>query len=256
MASTSPFALALRSYGSASTLDRHGFAQIVLPVTGGLEMEIGGRGGVIARGDLAFVEADTDHDQMASQANSAFILDLDPAAMAPALRERLGHRPYLPLPAAAARLVDFMALTASTGPAQAVTLERWAGLLLDTIAGGGAGDAPRARSRLSALLAALEAEPGADWTAAAMARHAGLSVSRLHALFREELDTTPRARLSQIRLERVREELASGPLPIAEIAHRYGYCDQSALTRALRQATGMPPAAYRRMMQEPGTNLR
>jgi transcriptional regulator GlxA family with amidase domain len=125
-------------------------------------------------------------------------------------------------------------------------------LLLDTLEGA----APRAKSRLAAVLAALEAEPGADWTASAMARRGGLSVSRLHALFREELDTTPRGWLSAMRLARVREDLGSGDVPIAQLAHRYGYCDQSALTRAMREATGLPPAAYRRMMRESGTRLR
>lgn len=252
MASSPPFALAIRSYGSASTLDKHRFAQIVLPVTGALSMEIGGRGGAIGRGDLAFVETDTEHDQMAGQANSAFILDLDPGDMAPRLREQLARQPYRPLPFAATKLIDFMALTASAGPAPAATLERWVPLLLDTLESA----APRAKSRLAAVLAALEAEPGADWTASAMARRGGLSVSRLHALFREELDTTPRGWLSAMRLARVREDLGSGDVPIAQLAHRYGYCDQSALTRAMREATGLPPAAYRRMMRESGTRLR
>ncbi|HUD27619.1 MAG TPA: AraC family transcriptional regulator [Novosphingobium sp.] len=257
MAPPSPFALAIRSYGSASTLDRHGFAQIVLPLAGGLDMEIGGRGGAIGRGDLAFVDADTDHDQMAGRANSSFILDLDPEGMAPRLRERLVRDPYRPLPLAATKLLDFMALAAGDGAATTGTLDRWVPLLLDTLEGA----APRPRSRLAVLLAAMEAEPGADWTAPAMARCAGLSVSRLHALFREDLDATPRGWLSALRLARVRDELARGDRPIAELAHRYGYCDQSALTRAVRGDTGMPPAAYRRRMrgeaaQDSATRLR
>jgi AraC-like DNA-binding protein len=245
MASSSPYALAVRSYGSASTLDRHGFAQIVLPLTGALEMEIGGRGAAIARGDLAFVEAETDHDQQSDRANSAFILDLDPDTLAPALRDRLSLLPFRPLPPAATKLVDFMALTMGDGLPPA-NLERWVPLLLDTLEG----CAPRAQSRLVVLLAAVEAAPGAEWSAAAMAAHARLSVSRLHALFREELDTTPRAWLSALRLARVRHELASGTQPIAQLAHRFGYCDQSALSRAVREATGLPPGAYRRRMQD------
>lgn len=252
MVSSSPLALAVRSYGAASALDRHSFAQIVLPLTGALTMEIGGRGGVIGRGDIAFVEANTHHDQTAKRANSAFILDLDPEAMPSALRDGLGRHPYRPLPPAAAKLVDFLALASTSCGAEAATLERWVPLLLDTLAN----EPPRPKSRLSVLLAAMESDPGAAWTAASMARQAGLSTSRLHALFREELDTTPRVWLFHMRLARVREELGAGDIPIAELAHRYGYCDQSALTRAMHDATGLPPAAYRRMMQEPGAKVR
>ena len=38
--------------------------------------------------------------------------------------------------------------------------------------------------------------------------------------------------------------------------HRAGYSDQSALTRAMRRATGLTPAAYRRQQQESQPNNR
>jgi transcriptional regulator GlxA family with amidase domain len=65
-------------------------------------------------------------------------------------------------------------------------------------------------------------------------------------LFREEHDTTPHAWLLEHRLARVRDWLTSTDAPIAEIALRAGFSEQSALTRALRKATGMTPAVYRR----------
>jgi AraC-like DNA-binding protein len=79
-----------------------------------------------------------------------------------------------------------------------------------------------------------------------MAKSAGLSVSRLHALFRAELDTSPHAWLRDVRLARARAWLADTSRPIAEIALAAGFSDQTALTRALRDATGMTPGAYRR----------
>lgn len=250
MSSLPPLSLDLRSYGQDSTMDSHGFAQIVLPLEGTLSMEIDARGGAVARGNLAFVETDIRHDQVSARPNRAFILDLDPAMLSPRLREELGRRPYAALSPAADKLVDFMALMASqqgaSSDAAQSMVERWAPLLFETLAGG----IPKARLRLAALLDRLEAAPGQNWTAAAMARHAGVGVSRLHELFREELDTTPRAWLSELRLKRVREALVSGHLSIAELAYRFGYSDQSALTRAMRKATGLPPAAYRRQMQE------
>jgi AraC-like DNA-binding protein len=118
----------------------------------------------------------------------------------------------------------------------------WVPLLLDTLAL----DAPRPASRLAALLARIEAAPGLAWSTASMANSVGCSVSRLHALFREELDASPHAWLLERRLQRACEWLASTDLAIAEIALRAGFSEQSALTRALRKATGMTPAAYRR----------
>jgi AraC-like DNA-binding protein len=133
-------------------------------------------------------------------------------------------------------------LKADSGSAPPAVVQGWVPLLLDTLSL----DAPRPRSRLAALRASIEAEPGLAWTTESMARAAGVSVSRLHALFNEELDSSPHAWLLAHRLERAREWLASSDAPIAAIALRAGFSEQSALTRALRKATGMTPAAYRR----------
>jgi len=244
-----PFSIAVRSYGVDGGSDRHDFAQLVLPLQGALEMEIAGRGGLVARGQAAFVAPGTDHAQGSGRANRSFILDLDRDAVAPELVERLTAQTYLPLSPAADRLVEFLQLTMAD---DAATLARWVPLLLDTLTG----EAPRPRLRLAALLAAIEAEPGRGWTAAMMADRAGLSTSRLHALFREELDDTPRAWLADLRLRRAREWLATTDLPIAELACRGGYADQSAFTRAMRRATGLTPAAYRRQAREPAHKKR
>jgi AraC-like DNA-binding protein len=87
-----------------------------------------------------------------------------------------------------------------------------------------------------------------------MAAAVNVSVSRLHALFREELDTSPKNWLREHRLARVREWLTSTDLPIAELALRAGFSEQSALTRAMRKASGLTPAAYRRQSRENGSN--
>jgi AraC-like DNA-binding protein len=101
-------------------------------------------------------------------------------------------------------------------------------------------------------MAAIEAEPGLPWTTVTMAERAKLSVSRLHTLFRTELDTTPRAWLAEVRLRRVSEWLRQSDRSIAELAYRGGFADQSALTRAMRRKTGLTPAAYRRQNRETG----
>jgi AraC-like DNA-binding protein len=125
-------------------------------------------------------------------------------------------------------------------------------LLLDALSS----TTPQPPSRLAGLLATVDAAPFAAWTASSMAARAGFSVSRLHALFREELDTTPRAWLANLRLGQVQEWLAYTSLSIAEVAYRGGFTDQSALTRAMRKATGLTPATYRRQAQESRPKLR
>lgn len=249
-----PADLHLRSYGTSSEPNRHDFAQLVLPLSGTLRLDIEGRQGLLDPLRAAFVAPGAWHSQVGDATNRSLIVDLDLASVAPPAAERLFERPFPPLGEAARKLVEFMGIVAGAqGPAAgsaadsaakppASMLQGWVPLLLDTLAL----DAPRPVSRLAALLARVEAAPGQPWTTASMAASAGLSVSRLHALFREELDTSPHAWLLGVRLARAQAWLAQSDLAVAEIALRAGFSEQSALTRALRKAIGQTPAAYRR----------
>jgi AraC-like DNA-binding protein len=250
--------LHLRSYGEQREPDRHTFAQLVLPLNGALMLEIEGRQGQLDPLRAGFVAPGAWHSQCGDASSLSLIvdinLDLDLGSVPASGQaiERLHERPFAAIGPAARKLVEFMGIMAQ-GPAPSVApsvLQGWVPLLLDTLAL----DAPRPASRLAALMARVEADPGRPWTTEAMAAQLALSVSRLHALFREELDLSPHAWLQGVRIARAREWLACTDLPIAELALRAGFSEQSALTRAMRKATGLTPAAYRRERREIGSS--
>jgi AraC-like DNA-binding protein len=242
--------LHLRSYGQPGEPDRHDFGQLVLPLRGTLLLEVEGRQGMLDPLHAGFVPPNAWHGQCGDAANQSFIVDIGTDALAAGAHryhlERLFERPFAPLGPASRKLIEFMALMADSGRAPASVVQGWVPLLVDTLTL----DTPRPASRLAALLAHIEAAPGQPWSTETMAKTLNCSVSRLHALFREEQDTTPHGWLLRHRLDKAREWLASTPLTIAEIALRAGFSEQSALTRALRKATGMTPAAYRRAQLE------
>ena len=102
-----------------------------------------------------------------------------------------------------------------------------------------------ADARLARALVAMHAAPGRDWTNAALAAEAGLSVSRFLELFRTRMGDTPQAYLRQWRLSLARRDIERGDR-IDAIARRYGYGSAEALNHAFRRATGQPPTALRR----------
>lgn len=246
-----PTGLSVRSYGGDPVTHRHDFTQLVLPISGRLSLDIAGRNGELSPVCAGFVDAGALHTSMSDRPNRSLVVDLVAAEVPAEIGERLAQRPFVPLAPAAAKLIDYMGLLATDGDASPAVAGHWLPLLLDALVRQPA----RPQSRLAALLAAIGDDPGRPWTTAAMAAHAALSVSRLHELFREELDTTPHAWLAELRLQRVREWLARTNRPIAALALAAGYADQSALTRAMRQATGMTPAAYRRQSRESPSKL-
>lgn len=80
---------------------------------------------------------------------------------------------------------------------------------------------------------------------AALARLAEVHPDHLARSFSATFGQSVGAYLRRLRLEAAMSALAESDEPIAAIAHRMGFSDQSHLTRLLRRATGLTPAAYR-----------
>lgn len=226
------------SYEGARNGERHGHAQLVLPVRGTLDIDIGGTAGRLDPGRAAFVPPGVAHSQLAEGDNRFIVLNADMRDCGEAA-ETLAERLFLPLSEAARHLVGF---AVSVGENTRADLVRcWTPLLFDALTSAPACPA----SRLARLAAEVEARLDAPWTVRDMAERAGLSPSRLHALFQSQWGTSPRAWLAERRMRRAEAWLRENR-PIAEVAQRAGYADQSALTRAMRRLTGETPGAVRR----------
>ena len=84
----------------------------------------------------------------------------------------------------------------------------------------------------------------------------GVHPSHLARSFRRHHGTSVAAYLRRERLRWACRLLSGTLMPLLEIAQEAGFADQSHLTRALRQATGLTPAAYRRRFGSAGSKTR
>jgi AraC family transcriptional regulator len=78
-----------------------------------------------------------------------------------------------------------------------------------------------------------------------LAREAGVHPSHLSRSFSRFFGTGLGDYLRALRIAAARRELETTDRPIARIALRTGFSDQSHLTRWLKRATGMTPGQYR-----------
>jgi AraC family transcriptional regulator len=78
-----------------------------------------------------------------------------------------------------------------------------------------------------------------------VAREVNVSPVRLARRFRRHFGLSLAAYTRKLRLEWAGVELASGEEPLAVIARRAGFADQSHFTRAFRQHTGLTPQRFR-----------
>jgi AraC-like DNA-binding protein len=235
-------ALHLRRYGRDSHIHHHDHVQVVVPVLGTLDMEVGGRGGRIDLRRAVVIAPGTDHDQTTPDDNRFLIVDLDVAALGEVRVEQLQRRPFVattPRMLALARFVDRRC--DGTEDVPGALAAHCLPPLLQAL-----GSDPAPLRRLQLLCDAMGAAPGEAWTVARMAAQAGLGESRLHALFRSTFDQSPQQWLTALRLQRACRQLAETSIPIARLAVESGWSDQTALTRAMKRATGCTPAAWRR----------
>lgn len=230
----SPVRLTLQSYGREHAVHAHGWHQLVLPLSGVLEMEVDGQGGRVARGTLAWIGRGCRHGFRAEGANRFVVADV-PSGLA-ALAGLSVRHPFLPhspgLARAAVRL-------AQAGDGDGAVRRLLAALLRDTPGG----DALR---RVEAAMARMRADPAMRHPTGELAAAVGLRRARFHDLFVAATGLTPRAWLGELRLDRAEALLRGSRMTLAEVALACGYSEQSALTRALARERGLTPGQLRR----------
>ncbi len=79
-----------------------------------------------------------------------------------------------------------------------------------------------------------------------LAARLGLSPTHFRRQFRQYFHVSPIEYRIRRRLEQVREQLATGELPIKEIARRFGYADIYTFSRQFRKFTGCSPREFRK----------
>lgn len=85
-----------------------------------------------------------------------------------------------------------------------------------------------------------------------LAQAGAMSVDKLERSMQRALGTSPKQYLVRVRVEQAALLLATTDVPIAEIAARCGYYDQSQLTRQFRAHVGVTPGTYRKGRSAPG----
>ena len=92
----------------------------------------------------------------------------------------------------------------------------------------------------------VEAHSSLRITLAELARHSGVHPVHLAQAFRSRYGMSVGAYVRRLRVERARQELATGSLPISQVALSAGFTDQSHFTRVFRMHAGTTPGRFRK----------
>lgn len=99
---------------------------------------------------------------------------------------------------------------------------------------------------ISQALALIHTEPAHSWTAAELARHAGMSRSSFFDRFRELVGETPGQYLTRWRVHIAARLLREEGRSVATAGRMVGYATEAAFSNAFLRLTGVRPGAYRR----------
>jgi AraC-like DNA-binding protein len=113
-------------------------------------------------------------------------------------------------------------------------------------------DPQRHRPRLEQTLALIHERFSHALSLAALARHAGMSISRFSCVFREALGTSPLDYVAATRMREARRLLRAPGQSIAEVAYAVGFQDSNYFSRSFKQHHGMSPREFRDMARIAG----
>lgn len=115
---------------------------------------------------------------------------------------------------------------------QAPACEGWLAALSDPVAG--------------AAIAAIHADPAADWTLKSLARHVNTSRTVLAERFAGKMGQGPMQYVTSWRLQLAARRLRDSRSSIADVAWSVGYRSEAAFSRAFKKMAGTSPGAWRR----------
>ena len=104
---------------------------------------------------------------------------------------------------------------------------------------------------MEGLVAGVALDPGAFKSVNTLAAVAGVSLSRLHGLFRTHYHATPADVLTRLRIAAARKMLLSSDRQVGEIAYEIGFESLSAFNENFRRYAAISPLKYRQMLSRP-----
>jgi AraC-like DNA-binding protein/quercetin dioxygenase-like cupin family protein len=239
-------ALTLRRYGASPGSHDHAHFQILLGLSGTLELEVDGRGLRVPMGGGCVIAPGARHDFESARGSLCLVLDSsDPSwALCGPMSASTAHAALSPTHALARYLAQAvqqqLPLAQTQGPA--LLLEAWHAATKAQTAPGPAQTSSASRRRSidwTALALWAQQHWQQDLSVADLAAQVYLSPSQLAARCRDELGLSAMAWLRGLRLAHAQHLRASG-MAVATVARRTGYQSPSALTAALRRLQRPP----------------
>ena len=230
----------LRCYSEESQSHSHGFHQLVLPVSGHLELEIDGVSGKVSNEHAAGISAENYHAFSADEANQ-FIVANVPAAW----EQLLNNLPaFLALSPTLKSYINFIHSSLKKDAFSQLTQEHILMLLLEIMSEQMHTNI-KIDKRITLAKAYLDDHISTSVSLNQVAFAAHLSIRQLSELFKLQLGLTPLQYLREKRMQQAVLLLSQTSLPIERVAQAVGYQSLSAFSTRFHQYYGRTARYFR-----------
>jgi len=239
--------LALRSYSGDAANHAHDFHQLVLPITGTLNLSVNHAEGQAEGSRVAIVAAGKDHLFYAPSTNAFLVVDAPIEAAL--MLEKLPA--FVTLDQGLQHYAQFLyqQCLLKNRDSSLTTEKQMIQLFLDLL---------MQRYDLSAnvdrriLLAKTYLDERFDQSISSVevAKAAHLSTRQLNTLFKREIGKSPQEYLLQIRMEKAKQLLMTTSLRVHQVAEKVGYTNLAAFSDRFKQVCGYSPRYFREQTKE------
>ncbi|WP_428035027.1 helix-turn-helix domain-containing protein [Amphritea sp.] len=232
--------LDLRSYSAETDNHQHDYHQLVLPVSGQLEISVGQQAGRVDTNQAAIISAGQEHGFSGSEDNCFVVADI-PSQLAPEFEQLPA---FIHLSPALNQYVRF--LHQQLQQHNSVSTQRQMLLLLIQLLQEQCGKTLRLDRRIATARDYLDHHFNSEISVGQLAQVASLSPRQLSELFRQQLGMTPLQYLIEKRMQHAWQLLEQQSLSVQQVADAVGYNSLAAFSDRFRKHFAIPPSYFRR----------
>ena len=231
--------LSIRAYEPAVQTHSHHFHQIVVPLSGSIEISLNEFDGSIAVGHCVIIQKNVDHSFKANKQARFLVADLYELPES----AKSVECPFATVSNALKSFCLFadIQLSSQTNVIledSMVAVFKQLLSLQDFL--------PNIDRRISCALEHIENDLSTNHSLNSLASISALSVSQFKVLFVKHTGKTLSQYLLMLRMEKARALLANTDMPINIVSEQTGYTDQSAFTRRFQSYHGISPSEYKK----------
>ena len=236
----------LRHYQDTCIQHRHDdIHQVIIPMTGALSLEVAGKTGTVTGQTLGFVTAQENHAFQSQDPAPFFVLDISRYQTdLETLWDHMSQAPFYRLNDTLAPLVQY-GLTHIHRQSVFDWVTPWQQLFLQTLHQDLTNPHHHIPQRLQTVAHYLDQHYSAPHRNQDLATRACLSVSQFQKAFKTHYGVTPQQYLINTRITMACHLIRQG-MPLAQVASKVGFTDQSAFSKSFRRITGLSPDQWRK----------